>query len=123
MKKIDLFISQLEDFINELLKTHFTNEPKAIFLKNSINLFKRTTPKIILDNFNKSVMIFKDRILKEDESLLLNASDEIDNNDLSIIEPLQTLWKKPDFPENDKKAIWNYLKVLVILADKINNEG
>ena len=122
MKKINLFISQLEDFINELLKTHFTNEPKAIFLKNSINLFKRTSPKMILDNFNKSIMIFKERILNEDESLLLDPSDEVDNNDLSIIEPLQTLWKKPDFPDNDKKAIWNYLKVLVILADKINNE-
>lgn len=117
---LGVFTIQLIRFFEDLYMTF----PEERDIKSAIELIKfakASNPKIIIDLYYEHV--YKDlheQIKREDAEYIIEyAKDKIDNQ-FNEISPALNIFNKywTKMSDNNKKSIWNYLKVLCVLCEK-----
>ena len=117
---LGLFNDKLISFFEELAST-YPEERDIRMALEAINGAKKINPKLVLDLFieNVSKPLHDDILTENDEHVIAYAKAIISttyNDMLSALMIFDKHW--PDMSDTNRKAIWNYLKVLVLLSDK-----
>jgi hypothetical protein len=117
---LGLFNDKLIAFFDELSQT-YPEERDIKMALEALQGAKKINPKLILDLFieNVSKPLHDDILAENDEAVIAYAKAVISttyNDMLSALMIFDKHW--PDMSDTNRKAIWNYLKVLVLLADK-----
>ena len=117
---LGLFNDKLISFFKDLSET-YPEERDIKMALEALEGARKINPRLILDLFIENVARpLRDDILSEnDEKVIAYAKAVISttyNDMLSALMIFDKHW--PTMSDTNRKAIWNYLKVLVILADK-----
>jgi hypothetical protein len=120
MSALSAFCNQLVRFFEELVET-LPEEREIRLSLDTIQGAKKINPRLILDMFNEHVVKdLRDPIMNENvEQVITYARAKIQgqfNEVLPAITIFDTHWST--LSDVNQKAIWKYLKVLVLLADK-----
>jgi hypothetical protein len=114
-----IFLKQIDNFINELCQIFPGSKDITIF-SDKYNLIKSVNSSLILDYFILYIYPHKSKINNEEESFFLEGGgqDEIkDTSGLKFRDNLKTLWLT-EISEDNKKIIWKYFKIFIILCEK-----
>lgn len=117
---LGLFNDKLVAFFEDLAAT-YPEERDIKMALEAIQGAKRINPKLVLDLFinNVSKPLHDDILAEDDVKVFSYAKGVINtkyNEILSALMIFDRHW--PTMSDTNRKAIWNYLKVLVILSDK-----
>jgi len=118
---LGLFNDKLIAFFEDLYATY----PEERDIKSAIEALqgaKKINPRLILDMFIEHVRKpLREDILSENDTNVIDYAKKIIstsyNEMLSALMIFDKHW--PDMSDANRKAIWNYLKVLVILSEKV----
>lgn len=126
----DTFNKNLERFLADLISNfndiqEFKQLKTGIIFTKSINekTPERLFRKNIVDNFRKQIVL-------QDENFFLNQNTYscIDDEEFKKVDNIQfnTLFKKLSdiwitLSNDNKDKIWKWIKVLIVLSDKLNN--
>lgn len=110
MDYIERFNIQLYNFFSELYILYPVDND-IYNIKNKIYMAKIIGSESLYKEFIINIGPYKDKILKRDEKYLLTI-DNIFINKFKNYYTMET--------DTNKKIIWDYLGVLIILSDKIN---
>ncbi len=114
------FNNQLIRFIEELSETYPEEKKVGSMALEAIQGMKKVNPRLILDLFYNNIYVdFHTFIENEDEGIIPIARGKIQNefNELSMMLVIfDKYW--PTMSDNNRKAIWQYLKVLCALCMK-----
>jgi hypothetical protein len=117
---LGLFVDKLLGFFRDLADT-YPEEKEIKMAMEAIEGAKKINPRLILDLFQEYVgKPLRDDILTEnDEKVIAYAKAAVQNQFNDMLVAL-TIFDKhwPEMTDSNRKAIWNHLKVLVLLADK-----
>jgi hypothetical protein len=123
-KLINIFNTQLSEFILELIKI-FPGDKDFRAFKNGLNLLKLADEKKPLELFYKGINEngFADKIKeKNDDFFLHNNYDKIikdvDDNNINdqLINKLKGYWK--DLEDNNIETVWTYFGNLLKVSEK-----
>lgn len=112
------FLTQLKNFIVELRKLYPDDEIFRIS-EYYLKLYSTTDPTTVIDFFRTYSEKFKDYIEEENEDFFISHEDYVPNQTdytSTVILRLKNYWF--ELEKHNKKIIWKYLKVLVILCEK-----
>ena len=117
---LGLFNDKLIAFFEDLSQS-YPEERDIKMALEALQGAKKINPKLILDLFIENVSKhLHDEILAEDDEAVIRYAKAVIsttyNDMLSALMIFDKHW--PDMSDTNRKAIWNYLKVLVLLADK-----
>jgi len=117
---LGLFNDKLVGFFEDLAAT-YPEERDIKMALEAIQGAKKINPKLVLDLFinNVSIPLHDDILAEDDVKVFAYAKTVINtkyNEILSALMIFDRHW--PTMSDSNRKAIWNYLKVLVILSDK-----
>jgi len=117
---LGLFNDKLVAFFEDLAAT-YPEERDIKMALEAIQGAKKINPKLVLDLFinNVSIPLHDDILAEDDVKVFAYAKTVINtkyNEILSALMIFDRHW--PTMSDSNRKAIWNYLKVLVILSDK-----
>ena len=117
---LGLFNDKLVGFFEDLAAT-YPDERDIKMALEAIQGAKKINPKLVLDLFinNVSIPLHDDILAEDDVKVFAYAKTVINtkyNEILSALMIFDRHW--PTMSDSNRKAIWNYLKVLVILSDK-----
>ena len=114
------FCNQLVRFFEELRDT-FPEEREIRSALETIQGAKRINPRLILDIFYEHIVKdLRDIIMTENiQQIILYAKSKI-NDQFNEMSPALNIFDKHwnTMDDNNRVAIWKYLKVLVLLSDK-----
>lgn len=118
------FCNQLIRFFQELSET-FPEERDIKLALETIQGARRINPRLVLDMFWEHVILdLRDPILREDEqTIIAHARSKIEQQFNEIMPALAIFdkhWITMD--DSNRQAIWKYLKVLIILAEKARSQ-
>jgi len=105
----------------EELKDTFPEERDIKIALDTIQNARKINPRLVLDMFHENVTKhLKEPITKEDDTYVIQYARSKINQQYNEILPALAIFDKhwATLNEADRKAIWKYLKVLVILSDK-----
>ena len=111
MDNLNRFNEQLYDFFSQLSYL-YPDDQDIISFKKKIYMGKIVNTRGLYQEFNENVMPHKDYILKRNETELL----KVDN---MFINKIKEYYKCESV--GNKKAILDYLNVLVLLSEKIKS--
>lgn len=114
------FNEQVLNFLNEI-SSLFPEDKALKTFYHTVEFMKKTNPREIMTQFKSFIYPYKSQILSKDESFFLNNSfsDSIkDNESISEMVRIKTIWTSGKLSEKDKDCIWNYFKVFIYLIDK-----
>jgi hypothetical protein len=117
---LGLFNDKLVAFFEDLAAT-YPEERDIKMALEAIQGAKRINPKLVLDLFINNVSKpLHDDILAEDDVKVFSYAKGIINTKYNEILSALMIFDRhwPTMSDSNRKAIWNYLKVLVILSDK-----
>lgn len=116
-----IFNNKLLEFQGEL-KENFPQVSQFALLENLTRGAIMMGPNIPQTMFQTSVVVpYASFIESENEDFLLaNKYDEISNIDNNLISNLKMIWQEMN--AENKKAIWQYMKILVALSKKIQSQ-
>jgi hypothetical protein len=122
----NIIITQITNFIDELVNTYPNNNELVIF-REKYSLLKNANSQLIINYFIKYIYPHKDVIKNEDEKFFLEGGgqEEInDKNGLKFRDNMKQLWNN-NMTENNKKIVWKYFKTFILLIDKyiVENVG
>lgn len=112
------FLTQLKNFIVELRKLYPDDEIFRIS-EYYLKLYSTTDPSTIINFFKTYSDKFKTYIDDENEEFFISHENYVTNQSdytSNVILRLKNYWS--ELEDNNKKIIWKYLKVLVILCEK-----
>ena len=117
---LGLFNEKLVAFFDDLAST-YPEERDIKMALEAIQGARKINPKLVLDLFitNVSKPLREDILAENDENVIAYAKSVINttyNEMLSALMIFDKHW--PTMSDTNRKAIWNYLKVLVLLADR-----
>jgi len=115
MASVTAFNDMMGQFLVELHKT-FPEEKSIKKMLTSFDLIKSTSPRLLVNEFMKSVTPHADRISAKDDDFILKDSKNIDF--LNEID-MPKLWKR--MQGSTKDAVWQYLQTLYILGTTIQS--
>ena len=120
MSALGAFNTQLIRFFEELADTYPEERDIKLALE-AIQGAKKINPKLILDMFYEHV--YKDlveAIRNEDEEIVIRYAHAKLSTQFNDMSPALVIFDKHwvTMAEANRKAIWNYLKVLCILCEK-----
>ena len=120
---LSVFNNQLIRFFEELADT-FPEERDIRTALNAIQQAKKGNPRLLLDMFVMYVVSdLRDVIMNEDINgfiSIVNKKILTQFNDMmAAMSIFQKHW--PTLNEDNRAAIWKYMKVLVVLSDKAAN--
>jgi len=120
MSALGAFNNQLIRFFQELRDTYPEERDIKLALE-AIEGAKKINPKLILDLFYEYVhKDLSEAIGREDEVVVINFAKSKINAQFNEMSPALLIFDKhwPTMADPNRKAIWNYLKVLCILCEK-----
>jgi hypothetical protein len=118
---LGLFNDKLIAFFEDLYATY----PEERDIKSAIEALqgaKKINPRLILDMFIEHVRkpLREDILSENDTNVIAYAKKIISTSYNEMLSALMIFDKHwPDMSDANRKAIWNYLKVLVILSEKV----
>ena len=114
------FNNQLLRFLEELSETYPEEKKMFSMALEALQGMKKVNPKLILDMFYNNVYVdFHTYIENEDENIIPVAKAKLEkeyNESSMILIVFDKYW--PTMTEHNRKAIWQYMKVLCILCEK-----
>jgi hypothetical protein len=117
---LGLFVDKLLGFFRDLAET-YPEEKEIKMAMEAIEGAKKINPRLILDLFQEYVgkPLREDILTENDEKVISYAKSAVQNQFNDMLVAL-TIFDKhwPEMTDSNRKAIWNHLKVLVLLADK-----
>jgi hypothetical protein len=119
---LGMFNNRLVDFFEDLAAT-FPEERDIKMGLEAIKGAKKINPRLVLDMFveyiKKPLETF---ILAEDEEKIISYARQIISEKFNEISPAIMIFDKywGSMSEQNQRAVWNHLKVLVLLADKVS---
>jgi len=120
MTTLGAFNNQLIRFFEDLYDT-FPEERDIKSALEMIKFAKASNPKIILDLFYEHVYVsLSEPIEREDSDFVVSYAKSKIENQFNEISPALIIFQKywDTISDNNKKSIWNYLKVLCILCGR-----
>jgi len=117
---ISAFNNQLVAFVEELADT-YTEEKDLKTAVDAMKALKRANPKLLHSAFMEYVYPdFHGPVMVEDETTLIAKGHEILNSEYKDYAFAYVIFNRhwSSMSETNKKAIWNWCKVLVVLAEK-----
>lgn len=118
------FCNQLIRFFQELGET-FPEERDIKLALETIQGARRINPRLVLDMFWEHVITdLRDPIVREDEQTIIAYAKTKIEQQFNEIMPALAIFDKHwgHMDESNRQAIWKYLKVLVILAEKARSQ-
>ena len=118
---LGMFNNRLVDFFEDLAAT-FPEERDIKMGLEAIKGAKKINPRLVLDMFVEYIKNpLQTFILAEDEEKIIVYARQIISEKFNEVSPAIMIFDKywGSMSEQNQRAVWNHLKVLVILADKI----
>ena len=122
MAALSAFNTKLVDFFDEMART-YPEEKDIKVAADALRLLKKVNPKMIHSTFMDVVYKeFKEPILAMNEDYLVTRAHEILNSQYSDMAFAFWIFDKhwKDMSEVNKKQVWTWCKVLIILAEKVS---
>jgi len=114
MASTGAFITMMEQFLNELVKT-FPEEKCLKKYSVGFDLIKGANPRKVVTMYMDEVGPYQDKIMAKDESFFLTT-------ELDFLSGLNVKkWWTPDLSVGTKDAVWQYLQTLTILGMTITS--
>ncbi len=120
MSALGSFNTQLIRFFQELKETYPEERDIRLALE-AIEGAKKINPKLILDLFYEHVYKeLHEGIAREDEDFVIGFAKSKIAGQFNEMSPALLIFEKHwgGMTESNRKAIWNYLKVLCVLCEK-----
>ncbi len=120
MSALGAFNTQLIRFFQELKDT-YPEERDIRMALEAIEGAKKINPKLILDLFYEHVYRdLHEGIEREDEEVVMSYAHSKISAQFNEMSPALLIFNKhwPQMTDMNRKAIWNYLKVLCLLCEK-----
>lgn len=120
---LGFFNTRLIGFFEDLAATYPEEKDIAMALEG-IKFAKKSNPKLILDLFIEYISKpLREPILAEDEETVIAFAHKQIQTQFNEMSPALTIFNKhwPEMSETNQKAIWNHLKALVLIAEKIKS--
>lgn len=120
MTTLGAFNNQLIRFFEDLYDT-FPEERDIKSALEMIKFAKASNPKLILDLFYEHVYVgLNEPIHREDADFVVSYAKSKIENQFNEISPALIIFQKywDVISDNNKKSIWNYLKVLCVLCGR-----
>jgi hypothetical protein len=117
---LGLFNEKLIGFFEELSIT-YPEERDIKMALEALQGAKKINPKLILDIFIENVAKpLRDEILSENDEKVFDYGRTVISTSYNHMLVALAIFDKhwPDMSETNRKAFWNYLKVLVLLSEK-----
>lgn len=117
---IGAFNTKLVEFVEELSET-YTEESDLRKAVDALKALKKANPKLLHGKFMEYVYPdFHGPVMSEDEQSLISKAHEVLHGDYSEFAFAYVIFDRhwTTMSESNKKAIWDYCKVLVILAER-----
>jgi hypothetical protein len=117
------FNSKLLEFIEELADT-YPEEKDISNALDALRLLKKVNPRLIHSGFMEYIYPdFHQPVIKEDEDTLIKKAKEMINGEHKDYAVAYIIFDRhwTTMTEANKKAIWNWCKVIVILAQRAAN--
>jgi hypothetical protein len=126
MSTKNIIVTQITNFIDELINTYPDNNELVLF-REKYNLLKSANSQLIINYFIQYIYPHKDVIKKEDEQFFLEGGGQEELNDkngLKFRDNIKQLWSE-NMSEENKKIVWKYFKTFILLIDKyiVENAG
>jgi hypothetical protein len=115
---IDTFFNQFTDFLKQLENMYPDDTDFPVFI-TTLELLKSTNPILVVKFVKENIVdLYKDKILKKDESFFLDQDyTKHGDVDLNIVHKLKKYVK--DMSPNSKDVVWKYIDLLMKLCLKI----
>jgi hypothetical protein len=117
---LGVFNNKLVDFFTDLSETYPEERDIKMGLE-AIQGAKKINPRLVLDMFYENVTKdLKEAISKEDDQFIVVYGRQKISEKFNEILPALAIFDKhwAGLSDANRKAIWNYLKVLVSLSEK-----
>ena len=114
MASTGAFITMMEQFLNELVKT-FPEEKSLKKYATAFDLVKGANPRKVVTMYMDEVRPYQDKIMSKDESFFLTAEIDFLKN-LNVKK-----WWTPDLSDGTRDAVWQYLQTLTVLGTTITS--
>ncbi len=117
------FTNTIECLIDSLIERYSHHEYFRIelgLIKEKFSLLRKINPVKVVEGVLVKVHPYKNQIMDEDDEFFLQKSYDSDTkNEGNLVKVLKIkeLFEK-DMDENTKKTLFNYFKVLIVLAEK-----
>jgi iron-sulfur cluster repair protein YtfE (RIC family) len=118
---LGIFVNKLISFFEDLSET-FPEEREIKLATEALHGVKKINPRLMFDMFVEYVKKpLQEHIMKEDEEKIIAFARAAIDSQFNEISPALMIFDKHwgTMSEKNQRAVWNHLKVLVILADKI----
>jgi hypothetical protein len=123
MSYLNAFNTKLIEFFQDLSDT-YPEEKEIKQALEAITGLKKINPKMIVDLFHEYVYApLGDAIKREDEEFIMPYAKKMIAEQFNEMSVALLIFNKywPDMTTANRKAIWAYLKVLVIFCEKVKN--
>jgi hypothetical protein len=120
MSYLKAFNTKLIDFFTDLSET-YPEERDIKYALEAIQGLAKINPKMIVDLFYEYVYLkMSDAIKREDEVVVISIAKSTIKGQYNEMHASLLIFDKywPDMTENNRSAIWNHMKVLVLLCEK-----
>jgi hypothetical protein len=120
MSYLKAFNTKLIDFFTDLSET-YPEERDIKYALEAIQGLAKINPKMILDLFYEYVYLkMGEAIKREDEEFVISVAKATVQQQYNEMHASLLIFDKywPDMTDNNRKAIWNHMKVLVLLCEK-----
>jgi hypothetical protein len=117
---IQAFNNQLINFVEDLSQT-YTEEKELARALDALRALKKVNPKLIHSSFMQFVYPdFAGPVKAEDETALIQNAHKMLNGEFRDYAFAYLIFDKhwSSMSDANKKTIWNWCKVLVVLAEK-----
>lgn len=120
MTSIGAFNNQLVAFVEELAET-YPEEKDLRTAVDALKALKKANPKLLHTSFMEYIYPgFHGPVMAEDEGALIQTGKEILNSEYKDYAFAYVIFDRhwQTMTEANKKSIWDYCKVIVILAER-----
>lgn len=117
---LGMFVDKLLAFFEDLVET-YPEEKEIRQAVDAISMAKKMNPRLILDLFIDYVSKpLHDAILTENDEVVIPFAKSQIQQQFNEMSPALMIFDKhwPAMTDSNRKAIWNHMKVLILLSDK-----
>jgi hypothetical protein len=118
---LSAFNNQLMSFVEELAET-YPEEKELRSALDALKALRKANPKLMHTGFMEYIYPdFHKPVMAEDEATLINKAKEVLNGEYRDYAFAYVIFDRhwATMTETNKKAIWNWCKVLVVLAQRV----
>jgi hypothetical protein len=118
---LSAFNNQLMAFVEELAET-YPEEKELRSALDALKTLRKANPKLMHTGFMEYIYPdFHKPVMAEDEATLINKAKEVLNGEYRDYAFAYVIFDRhwATMTETNKKAIWNWCKILVVLAQRV----